>query len=218
MPPNNISKKNNKPVPKLGMRIVKTALAMLITLILCDLILGRLILRWSWQESLGISTFAVIAAVITIQRSIVATFRVGIERFLGTLIGVAGGLLFLSVTVWAFSTLPDFLLAFVFYTLITLGTLLVIYLCKIIKFASGSIVCVMVFVGIMFAIGSDNPFTDALWRTVGTLIGVIIAVLVNVLIFPPNPRRCGDEVCCEPAACDDGTVAISCDEEDTDKG
>jgi len=193
------------------MRIVKTALAVLVTLIVCDLILGRLILRWYWRDAMSISTFAVIAAVITIQRSIVATFRVGIERFLGTLIGVAGGLSFLGLTVLAFNSFPDVLHAFTFYLLMTLGTLVVIYLCKIIKFASGSIVCVMVFVGIMFAVGSQTPFVDALWRTVGTLIGVIMAMLVNILIFPPNPNRCGDKgiVCIG----DDGTAYCVDDEE-----
>ena len=178
-------------IPKLGMRIIKTALAVLATMLVCDLLLGRLILGRTWYEALSISTFAVIGAVITIQNSVRSTFKAALERSFGTLIGVLVGLLFLGFAILSFDRIYQGAAVYIFYLLITAGTLIVIYLCKIIKFASASSLCVIVFVSVMFAVGSQTPLPDAAWRVTGTILGVVIAVAINLLIFPPTPERCG---------------------------
>lgn len=168
-------------IPRVGMRIIKTALAVLITLLVIDLLFVRLLHRTEF-----VSVFAVVSAVLTIQDSIRSSFATAVERCIGTLIGVAVGMLFLTF---------DLLLnknIYLFYTFITVGTVLVIYGCKIFKKAAASGLCVVVFIAVLFSRDESNPYLAAGVRILETVIGVVIALLVNVLIFPPKTVKIGE--------------------------
>ncbi|MCL2370872.1 MAG: TatD family nuclease-associated radical SAM protein [Firmicutes bacterium] len=172
--------------PKVGMRIIKTALAVLVTLLIIDFLLGRLILGRDWAGSLNITIFAIISTVITMQSSVKETVKAARERIIGTLIGVVIGLAFLALAVLMFDTTPETVAVLVFYALLTIGTLLVIYLCKVIKFAIVSSLCVVVFISVMYAVNSNTPLVDAIWRVLGTIVGAIIAIVINAVVFPPK--------------------------------
>ncbi|MDT2191533.1 FUSC family protein [Paenibacillus larvae] len=69
-------------LPRIGMRNVKTAIAVLLCI---------LILRLFQIES---PFYACIAAVITMQNTVEDSYETGINRIIGTLIGAAIGLVF----------------------------------------------------------------------------------------------------------------------------
>lgn len=167
-------------LPKIGMRIIKTALAVLITLLFTDLLFRRVL-----KIQQFVSVFAVVSAILTIQDSIKSSFSAALERCIGTMIGVAVGMLFLTI---------DLLLdknIYAFYTFITVGTVLVIYGCKVVKKASASSLCVVVFIAVLFSRDEASPYLAAGVRILETLLGVVIALLVNVLVFPPKTQKIG---------------------------
>lgn len=162
-------------LPKLGMRIVKTALAILITLIITDLILRR-----AFKIESFVSEYAAISAALTIQDSIRSSYKFAFERLFGTVIGAVIGAGFLAIDLLCGKNI------FVLYALVSVGAVLVIYLCKVIKRVSASSLCVVVFLAVMFARSAANPYLRATIRVVETAIGAVVAILVNLLFFRPK--------------------------------
>jgi len=144
-----------------GMRTLKTALAVFICIGIWRI----------WNDSMPF--FAGIAAVITMQNSIENSVKVGIDRFIGTLVGAfVGGLL-----VW---TLP------INSITISLGIILVIHLTTIIKKGGSAAIASIVFLAITINIGDKSINNYIFMRVVETTLGIGIAVLINTLIKPPK--------------------------------
>jgi len=144
-----------------GMRTLKTALAVLICIVIWRI----------WNDSMPF--FASIAAVITMQNSIENSVKVGIDRFIGTLVGAfVGGLL-----VW---TLP------INSITLSLGIILVIHVTTVIKKGGSAAIASIVFLAITINIGDKSINNYILMRVIETTLGIGIAVLVNTLIKPPK--------------------------------
>ncbi len=147
-----------------GMRTVKTALVVLISFIVSSLI----------NEELS---FALIyASVICVETSVVSSVKIGYNRILGTVVGGFIGLLINYVPLYG-----GFKLAIGVVITILVGNLLNI------KKATGIAITLVVII----IIGSkgDAPAVYALQRTIDTLIGILIATVVNILIYPPDQMR-----------------------------
>ncbi|MBC8059981.1 MAG: aromatic acid exporter family protein [Clostridiaceae bacterium] len=145
----------------MGMRNIKTALAVII----CVLISRILKLEYSF--------YAAIAAIISMENTVINSFRAGKNRMLGTLIGAGIGFLCASIV-------PGNAI------LCGIGVVIVIYICNLLKWEKSISIACIVFMAIMVNLNGKNPFVYSMNRILDTFIGITVAVLVNYFIFPPN--------------------------------
>ena len=164
-------------VPGVGMRNVKTAVAVVV----CFLIFLPFWSSSSGGERTLIGPFyACIAAVICMQSSVEQSVRQGVSRLIGTAIGGGVGLLVLLV---------DDLLEIPLLTGLILGggVVLVIWLCNVIHRPSAcSIGCVVLCVVMINHSGTER-YLYTLARMGETAVGIVVAILVNR--FLPDRRR-----------------------------
>lgn len=159
-----------RPNVKIGMRTVKTALAVTIAITIAYIL------------NLDSPFFVAIAAIITLQGNIVDSVRMGRDRILGTIIGALAGL--------AFSYL-----ALGNPIIIGLGIIGLIYVSNLINFKKTISISTVVFVSIMLDFGGGNLLYSSLNRVIDTFVGITVAVLVNLAISPPFSRDIVTEAC-----------------------
>ncbi|MBR0574768.1 aromatic acid exporter family protein [Proteiniclasticum sp. BAD-10] len=150
--------------PLIGMRTVKTALVVILAYAV-SLLLN--------QEP----SFALIyAAVICIETSVVTSFNTGFNRVLGTVVGGVIGLIVSYIPLYGGFTMA-------------LGIAITIIFCNLlhIKKATGIAITLV----IIIVTGSDSvaPGVYAMHRTLDTVIGIVLATMVNLLVFPPDPMK-----------------------------
>lgn len=150
--------------PLIGMRTVKTALVVILAYAV-SLLLN--------QEP----SFALIyAAVICIETSVVTSFNTGFNRVLGTVVGGVIGLIVSYIPLYGGFTMA-------------LGIAITIIFCNLlhIKKATGIAITLV----IIIVTGSDSvaPGAYAMHRTLDTVIGIVLATMVNLLVFPPDPMK-----------------------------
>lgn len=156
-------------LPSIGMRNIKTALAVFI----CVVVFAMMGPNFN-------PLFAAVAAVITMESNIEETVESGWNRILGTIIGGAAGMLGIFI-----SDLIPFRFGFV--AVIPLGVMALIYLCNIMKkHGAITIACVM-FISVMTTYSQDlENYMLAAMRLLETAFGIIVAYLVNRFIRLPE--------------------------------
>lgn len=176
-------------VPKIGMRTVKTAVAVFICLLLYEGIhaltglvpadgkqLHQLILLFFGHSNI---LYAIFAAVICMQTTLENSVKSGLNRLIGTAVGGVLGILFLFL-----KYVPYFALFRIF--LISLGVIIVIYICNLLRVSQSIAIALVVFVIITAGVQQESPFLYALNRCVDTAIGTLISILVNALLRSPK--------------------------------
>lgn len=153
---------------RLGMRNLKTAIAVLICLVLG---------RYARTEN---SFYMVVAAMLSMETSVVNSFEIGKNRVLGT---VMGALLAMAFSYWAPGSLA----------LSILGVVAIIYVCNLLKWNKTTIMASFVFLGIMLEATGESVFWYGVHRTVDSLMGLGIGLAVNYLIFPYSFEKTLDE-------------------------
>lgn len=148
-------------LPKLGMRNVKTVIAVF----LCIVILRFLNIKYPF--------YACIAAVITMQNSVENSFTIGLNRIIGTLIGATVGVL---CSLISHSNL----------LLISIGISVVIYCTNLLNRKRSTTIACIVFLAIMVNLQDTTPVYYSILRVFETIVGIIIAVLVNSKFLPPK--------------------------------
>ncbi|TGE33865.1 aromatic acid exporter family protein [Desulfosporosinus sp. Sb-LF] len=150
---------------KFGWRIVKTGIAVC----LCVLIAHLLHLEYPF--------YSAIAAVIALQATLADSFKQGVNRLKGTLVGAAFGYLFALVAInnplW-----------------IGLGVVVTFVVLNHMRWNEAMNIASIVFIAITLNIEGD-PLNYAFNRLADTALGILIAFLVNWLVFPPKYK---DEV------------------------
>lgn len=146
---------------KIGRRNIKTAIAVFLSVLV------------SKAFKLEYPFFAVIAAIFSMENSIANSYKVGINRLLGTLVGAFVGVIFVSIQ-------PGNAIY------MGIGTMLLIFICNIFKWNKAIPIAGVVFAAIMLSLNNKNPIYYSFGRVVDTLIGIVIAVAVNYIVFPPN--------------------------------
>lgn len=150
-------------IPSLGYRNIKTALSVLICLII-----------FSYDPF-----FAAISAVICMQSTVENTLKTGINRIIGTLVGGVLGIVFLYLSrIINISLVTSIITA--------IGVSFVIYICNLIKKPSSCGISSIVLIAIMIAPPTSNPIIYATTRVVQTTLGIVVALLVNKYINPPK--------------------------------
>lgn len=144
----------------MGLRIVKTGIAATLCVVV------------SYWLMLDTPFFAVAATVISMGKSIDISIRGGKNRIVGAIIGAAIGAAFASA-------LPGNA------GLCGIGVILTLYLCHILKLNGAAPLACIIFTIVVLYRGAD-PWFYAGQRCLEVLIGVAIALLVNIIVMPPN--------------------------------
>ncbi|WP_238883642.1 aromatic acid exporter family protein [Clostridium sp. YIM B02551] len=162
-----------RPLPKIGLRNVKTALSVLTCILFFEII--------RWGES---PFYACIASVICMGDSVENSMKAGKNRLIGTLVGGLYGIFFIFIYPFVPIPLP---------LLVSLGIVIVIYTGVLIKKpASVSISCV-VFLAITTNLKGITSYGYAVNRIVETAVGIIIAIFVNKYVnFPSRDDSLSD--------------------------
>lgn len=158
-----------KPRYKIGMRNIKTAVAVglcLLTFQLIGLSSGYIGLGKAIN---GIQ--AALAATICMKSSLQNTMRTGIDRTIGTVFGSVMGVLFLLIV--------GFIPAAVFVLLITAGVVVIIYLCNVLKLQASVPISIVVYLIILIDHKDISPVVYGLTRLAETVFGIFVAYLVN---------------------------------------
>ena len=146
---------------KIGMRTIKTALAVVVTLFISDLL------------KLESPFFAAIGAIMALEASVSDSFVSSRNRMFGTIIGSL-------VAIIIGLLLPNNVLT------IGIGIIVVIYICNLFKWKDSIKISAIVLVSILLSFEDKNPVGYAFYRALDTLIGLGIGTLVNYFILPHN--------------------------------
>jgi len=148
---------------KIGLRVIKTGIGVFAAILISDLI--------------GIERpfYVVIASIIVMQPTVIDTWKFGMNRMIGTLMGAFLGVLLTVVIPYH----PLFGAA---------GVMLLIAFMNRIKrgesIAIGSVVFVSVYLN--RAVSAQEQIFYAVDRLGETFLGIVIAVVINYVVFPPN--------------------------------
>ena len=168
---------------KIGMRNIKTAVAVgicLLTVQLIGLISSVIGLD---KEINGIQ--AALAATICMKSSLQNTLKTGLDRTIGTVIGSAMGVLFLMLG----GIIPDVL----FVLLVTAGVVVIIYLCNVLRLQASIPISVVVYLIILIGRRDISPLMYGLVRLVETVFGIFVAYVVNRFLDLRRIARRGRE-------------------------
>lgn len=155
-----------KDIPKPGLRNIKTAIAVLLCVFLFELI-GRP------NPLIACST-----TIICMKDTVFNSYKSGVDRLVGTLIGGVVGFVFLLIR-QHFALLPTEAL------LVGIGIVLVIYLCTLLKKSdSTAVIACIVFLAIVIGVSDMPAYLYAINRMVDTFVGIVVALLVNINIYP----------------------------------
>ncbi len=157
-------------IPPLGMRIVKTSVAVF----LCYMI-------YTLRGKTGMPNNSAVTAIICMQSSVGGTRTKAINRLWSTGIGGFYGLLVLLV-LQRLGSIPQGVL---YYFLVSIGVLLVLYTGVCLGKPDAAPLAPIVFLIITVAYtGMENPFTLVFYRVLDTLIGIGVSLLVNEFHLP----------------------------------
>ncbi|GFN34623.1 FUSC family protein [Tepidimicrobium xylanilyticum] len=146
---------------RIGMRTIKTAFAVSMTIWISNIFKIRS------------PFFAGIAAIIAMQTSVSESLSIGKNRMFGTVLGAVVALLFSSFA-------PENIVS------IGIGIVIIIYICNVFGWKKSIQLSAMVFLSIILNFQEGSRFNYALYRTLDTLIGLVIGTLINYFIVPPN--------------------------------
>ncbi|CDG02784.1 Putative Uncharacterized protein [Clostridium chauvoei JF4335] len=113
------------------------------------------------------------------QGTVENSVKSGINRLVGTLLGGFTGVVCLSLA-------RHFHLEKIIPFITALGIVFVIYTCNLVKKPGSCSISCIVLIAIMIAPVTSNPLFYATRRTIETALGIIVAILVNKYINPPE--------------------------------
>lgn len=146
---------------RLGFRIIKTGMAVTICVAI------------SYILQLEYPFYAVIATVIAMGKSIDISFKAGKNRMIGTFIGAAIGIIFAMIDPGNIG-------------LCGIGVIITLYCCHVLKLYSSATIACIVFSAIMLNLRGALPIVYGTNRILDTFIGIVVALLVNITVMPPN--------------------------------
>lgn len=147
-------------VPFVGLRVLKTVLAVIIASLFELYILNQN------------PFFACIGAVVAMERNIYLSLRAALIRNVGTILGGVIGILIGSFTKNIF--------------IMALGLIPLIGLSNRIRKQESIVPGAIVYFAVFFLNNMEDCWKYGVTRILGTLTGTIIALLVNTLILPPK--------------------------------
>lgn len=176
----------------IGMRIIKTALAVFV----CGLI--------GWlRDRDGLNFFSMIAAVICIQKSTEATIKNSFNRVVGTAIGGAFGVLVLFAETQVHLQrvfMPLYVLVISVMIIPIIVTTLAIHKPTVTGFA-----CIVFLSVAVYHVTDASPYAYALNRMLDTIVGIIVALIINIAMPGATPIKPAED-----------TQVCTCEEKQTE--
>lgn len=151
-----------------GMRVVKTALAIIICLLI------------EYYRGSTMPYHACIATIVCMQPTLKSTFNASVDRTLGTIIAGAYAYLIAMLLINKFGFAPSHSL---YYLLTGILSFPLMALMITIKKPGSLAITVIVYLVIALSVSASDALPYTLERVVGTLIGIAVALFVNWL--PP---------------------------------
>lgn len=162
-----------QPLPNIGLRTLKTALAIFLCLLL----------------SPGEPFFACMTAVFCIQSTVNDSIQAALTRGLGTILGGVIGLIFLTLCRYVRTfEFPFFATKLIIYALIAFGIIITIHGLNLLKKPGWIPIGCIVFLAVTTANADKTPVLYTFNRIAETLFGIVIGLLVNRFITPPKDR------------------------------
>lgn len=163
--------------PRIGMRIIKSAVAV-----------GICFLIYYLRGGSGVPFYSAIAALQCMQSYHKSSRTVAFRRMNGTFIGAFYGLI--VIVVQCFVLVPHNIHYTVYCAIVMLGVVASLYTAVVLNCQDAAYFSSVVFLCItMVHIGDENPYLFVLNRVVETLIGVIVGMLVNDFHLPRRKRK-----------------------------
>lgn len=156
----------------IGMRNIKTALAVVISILIAEI--------FNLESAFFVATGALISMETTVKKGINA----GISRVLGTVIGGFIGAIMVIIA-------PGNLF------LLFIGIVFLISLLNLLKWHDSISMACVVFLVIMITMTSENIIHYAFQRTFDTIVGIIISIIINYVISPPEDSIFSKDKCDE---------------------
>lgn len=158
---------------KLGLRAVKTAIAVFFCLLISVV--------FSRSDAL----IASIAAIICMQQTYNKTYNTGLHRLIGTMIGGAIGYLFLLGVQYV----PH--KDYVSIVVAPISILVVIYICNFINRKDSIVIgCIVVLsVVVQFDYTDGNTLMYVINRVIDTCIGIVVAMIINRFCFAKHSKK-----------------------------
>ena len=153
----NYSYKKGFSMKKIGMRNIKTGIAVFFAILA------------GYLGVIETTVYTVSVCIFSIKNTMKDSFEVSWSRIIGTLLGGIIG--YLSTFILKGNIISA-----------TLGVVLIIHICNIIKISDASAVASVTFISICLGVGENNALNYSILRTIDTLVGVIIALVVNYSI------------------------------------
>ena len=165
-------------LPHLGQRIIKTGISVFICLLIY------------WIRGFeGLVMQSSVAAIICIQPYRADSIRTSVNRVIGTLVGAGWAVLFL-LALLALNKKglhPDILLV---YLAMSLGVVITLYSTVLVNKTEAAQLAAIVFICIVAAYPDyEAPFQMTLDRIIDTIIGIVVAGIVNSVTLPRQKHK-----------------------------
>ena len=157
--------------PKVGLRTLKTSLAVFLCLLLFP------------NEPF----FACLTTIFCIQDTFSNSVAMAINRGLGTILGAIIGLLFLILCRFFTYNIDIYVIRkLLVYITISIGVICIICLCNYFKKPGAINISCIAFLAVTTTHAFTDPIQYSLNRIIETLFGIFIGLLVNKLVLPPK--------------------------------
>lgn len=153
-------------IPVLGLRTIKTVAAVFIS---------ALFMKYVLHQS---PFFACIGAVVAVEKTVSSSLRAAVIRNVGTLTGGVVGI--------AISSFTENIL------LISLGLIPMIYVDNLLGKKESIVPGAIVYFAVAYLNTMNEAWVYGVKRIIGTFIGTLIGLAINLLVFPPKPEEAAD--------------------------
>ena len=176
------SQKTYQILPGIGMRMIKTAVAVFICLLIFIL-----------RGYRGMVIQSTIAAIICMQPYVRDSKKLARNRIISTAMGGVWALLYLLLMQQIPVLGKNMLIA---YLLMALGVIAVLYTCVLMKLTDNATLSAIVFLCVIITFPVvEAPLQQTLDRMIDTIIGVCVAIVVNMMHLPKEKHP--ERVCLE---------------------
>jgi uncharacterized membrane protein YgaE (UPF0421/DUF939 family) len=166
---------NKKHPLMIGMRTLKTALSVLLCIILYNFT-SRTGLTGHFDAFL-----ACVSAIICVQDSMEKSLDSGLSRVYGTGLGAALGIAFLYIDM-AFKN------EYLIIAITALGIIVIITVCNALNISDSIVIACVVFLLIVMVQSAESPIVSSMRRFIDTVAGIGIGIVVNHFIHNPDAR------------------------------
>ena len=155
-------------LPRVGMRMIKTAMAVCICFMIYFL-----------RGEEGVPVFSTIAAIICMQSQVENSRQAAFNRIVGTLVGAA----FAVAIVYLIREIP-WHYRFFRYVVISFTIIPVMYMTVLLRKTGATALSGIVLLSICLSNHGQPPIIDAMARSIETIIGILVSLGVNSLHLP----------------------------------